>query len=72
MDREYFLRRQYEGLERARTAASGIAKQAHQALAKAFMDVAEGTEQPTVVQLRLDKRPRRLTLVSDRRRGGGV
>ncbi len=55
MDREYLLRRHHEELERARNAASGIAKQAHEALAKAFIDAAEGTEPPTVVQLRWDE-----------------
>jgi hypothetical protein len=58
MDREYFLRRHDEELARAREATSDIARQAHEALAKAFKEGAERLEQPMVVlQTRSDDRP---------------
>lgn len=46
MDRQYLLQRHDEELARARDAASDIARQAHEALASAFMEAAQGLNSP--------------------------
>lgn len=46
MDRQYLLQRHDEELVRAREAASDIARQAHEKLALAFMEAAEGLNSP--------------------------
>lgn len=46
MDRQYFLHRHDEELARARDAASDNARVAHEALAMAFKEAAEGLNSP--------------------------
>ena len=50
MDREYLLRRHEHELVNARAAATDVARQGRQALARAFLDAANKLGSPTVVE----------------------
>lgn len=56
MDREYYLRRHQEELEKAARAANEAAAAAHEGLAQAFKEAAERLEASNVMSLRAPDR----------------